>query len=299
MPAGFSWASAAADPGPAATRFEDDRVRMTLAAFGLAALRFELLDAHAERHGRRRLTFAGLRGRLPTFPALLEARHVGGASSEVRRADLFRLFDRSSLEDRYLEVFARHADEAGGRPVGLVLPFGGLRSGLVIHNADFETGGDRLTHPVSTGAAPHRLTAEPFKQFLRFLAAGGWYPDAPAARKCGVESAPALEAKVASWMMERLGTGPAACVLGFLRAVLDSPQPQHRAWVRRLEGGERCVCMPQEDMAAAFGMPPAVLKRGLSRLREQGVVETFTRERRTCVLLLPGRVSCPLGARSD
>src|SRR6185437_9611029 len=109
--------------------------------FELTGAKWELLDAHLAETGTRRLTFAGFRLRFPTFPVVLAASYVGGVGHRVDLVDLFRRPDRLFLTDLYLEAFAQLSEAAGDRPVGLVIPFGGYRGGVALHNGDFDTGG--------------------------------------------------------------------------------------------------------------------------------------------------------------
>ncbi len=284
----FNWGHPEVDASPDQSRFEEERVKMLLGEFGLGDLKWELLDAHAAAYRTRRLTFAGLRTRVPDLPVLLEARHVGGVSERVRPAALFRKFARTLLTDLYLEVYARHAEEAGDRPVGLVVPFDGFRSGMVVHNGAFDTGSTRLVHPVPGGAPPHRLTAEPYAAFLRYVSRGGWTPGGKSgAQLPTARPEPELAAAVAPWMVRLLGSGPAVIVLGWLYAVLASDAARDRKWVRRTDGGERYVSATREEIAAATGLSPDAVKRGLTILKEKELVLTFRGDHTTNIVVVP------------
>src|SRR4051812_26982186 len=111
------------NPPPFQTRFEEDRVEMLLRAFNLTEAKWSLLDAHKHEYGTRRLTLAGFRRMFPTFPLALDARYEGGVGERLTIRDLFRRFRLTFLCDVYTEAFARLGEEAGHRPVGLVLPF--------------------------------------------------------------------------------------------------------------------------------------------------------------------------------
>jgi hypothetical protein len=283
----FSWADPEVEASRWQWKFEDQRVRMVLEAFGLAEVRFELLDDHAKQYGTRRLTFGGFRERFPSFPVLLEARYVGAVADRVDPGDLFRRFANTLVTDLYLEAYARHIENADGRPVGLVIPFAGVRSGVVVHNGAFDGGTTRLVHRVPGGQPPHVLTAEPFDGFLKYVAGAGWTPGEDVVQPKVAAEAPGLEAAVAPWMVRRLGSGPAAYLLGWFRAVLDSPCARAREWVRRVDGGGRRLAMTCDEMADACGLDRAAVKRALARLKDEGLIRTSRRERRTWVEVLP------------
>ena len=259
----------ALNPTLAQHTFEEDRVKMALTAFGLGDKKWELLDAHDQEFGSRRLTFAGFRRRFPTFPVVLDARHVGGLGEEVERRDLFRRPDRVFMTDLYLEAYAKFAGEAGGRPIGLVLPFGGLRGGVVLHDGHFRGGSDWYTYGLADGP-PHRVV-EPFARLLSYLAGGGWSPGSKVSVALPVaQPRPPLAAAVRPWMVRRLGTGPAIVVLGWLYAVLTSDSPADRVWVRRDHGGERYLHALQEEVASETGLTRDQVKRALVGSRGRG-----------------------------
>jgi hypothetical protein len=277
------------DPSREQARFEEERVAMVLAPFGLAAAKWELLDAHLVETGTRRLTFAGFRQRFPTFPVVLAAHYVGGVGHRVDPADLFRRPDRLFLTDLYLEAYTRLADDACDRPVGLVLPFDGYRGGIALHNGDFDTRGVRLTYPVPGDVPPYRVTAEPFDRLLEYLAGGGWSPDEPTvdARPTTRPEPTGVQAAVGPWVSGRLGTGPGFALYVWLTGLLDSASPRHRAFVRRGKDGGRYLAVTHEELAGLTGLTPDAVKRGLRHLKVEGLVRTWRRDRRTLLVLDP------------
>jgi len=268
--------------------FEEERVKMALKAFGLGDKKWELLDAHDREFGSRRLTFAGFRRHFPTFPVVLDARHVGEVGKEVERRDLFRRPDRVFMTDLYLEAYAKYADEAGGRPVGLVLPFGGLRGGVVLHDGHFRGGSDWYTSGLADGP-PHRVVVEPFARLLSYLSGGGWSPGSKVPVALPVaQPRPPLAAAVQPWMVRRLGTGPAIVVLGWLYAILASDSPGDRSsWVRRSAGGGRHVAASREEIASNTELSDDQVKRGLKKLREEGLIVASRGDGKTNIVVMP------------
>lgn len=277
----------ALNPTLAQHAFEEERVKMALDAFGLSEKKWELLDAHERELGARRLTFNGFRRHFPTFPIVLDARHVGGISKEVERRDLFRRPDRVFMTDLYLEAHAKLADEAGDRPVGLVLPFGRLRGGVVLHNGAFRGGSDWYTYGLTDGP-PHRVAVESFARLLTYLSGGCWspIPKVPVVLPVA-QPRPELAAAVQPWMVRRLGTGPAIVVLGWLYAVLASDSPADRTWVCRAHGGEPYVHASQGEVASSTGLSGDQVKRALERLTKEGLVVTSRGDGKTNIVVLP------------
>jgi|GEM_PF-2926657 len=258
------------------SHFAESRVEMLLEAVGCVGETKALRDARSASQGERRLTFAGFRARFGYFPMLLEASYLGGLAKRVRVADLFRRFDRNLLYDHYLEVSAQHEEEACGRAIGVVMPFGGLRGGIAIHNGTFDSGGSRLLHRIEGDSFPHALVAEPYRQLLGYLAAADWSPKRsdPDRWIRGAAAEPCLASAVAPWMVGRLGSGPAAIVLGWLHAVLASAASRDRVWIRRDEGGTRYVRATRSEIAIQTGLSEEAVKRGLAKLRTEGLVAT-------------------------
>ncbi|WP_439627000.1 hypothetical protein [Gemmata sp.] len=276
----------ALSPTLAQHHFEEGRVKMVLDAFGLADKKWDLLDAHEQEFGSRRLTFAGFRQLFPTFPVVLDARHVGGLVDAVERRDLFRRPGKVFMTDLYLEAYATHADEAGDRPVALVLPFGRLRGGVVLHDGAFRSGSDWYTYGLADGP-PHRVVVEPFARLLSHLSGGDWSPgsEVPVALPVA-QPRPPLAAAVQPWMVRRLGTGP-AIALGWLYAVLASDAPRDRSWVRRSAGGGRYVAASQEEIASETGLSRDQVKSGMRRLRQEGLIISDRGDGVTNIVIVP------------
>lgn len=260
---------------------------MVLAEFGMQNTKWELLDVQENVSGTRRLTFAAFRLRFPTFPVVLDAKYLGRVGERVRLVHLFRRPDHLFLTDLYSEALARHADEAIDRPVGLVIPFDGYRGGFVLHNGAFATDGKQFQFSIPKNASPYRLTVEPFPQLLSYLAASAWSPatetgvqlQANQASTCGVPTV------LVSWMVRRLGTGPALVLYLFLTGVLASSSSRHQEYIRRGKSGGRYLAMTHEELTKESGLSPDAVKSGLRRLKTEHLAQTRRGDRRTYFFL--------------
>jgi hypothetical protein len=275
------------EPTPWQARFEDERVKMILKEFRLLAHLTHLLADCQRNHNARRLTFESFYMLFPTFPVLLAARCRSRVAEHCSPVTLFRSFEDVFFYRSYLEVYSRHQEEARGRPVGMVVPFG-YRGGLVAHNGAFGTRAVKMTYDVPDDVPPHRITVEPFSTLLRYLALGGWTPDSspPARPPTRGEQVP-RDMPVTPRMVERLGPGPALVVLAWLRKVLSSPSGYDRHFVRRTGEGQRCVAATQEQVALETGLSGRQVKRGLAALRHAGLIASGPRQARTHIWLAP------------
>jgi hypothetical protein len=262
-------------PHPWQARFEDQRVALVLKHFGLERRAQAIREDHALRWGPPpRLTFEGLGRACPAFPVALEARVVARVAERCRPADLFRAFEKNFLFDYYLEAYSRQSDPDDGWPVGLVLPFDGYPGGLVLHNADFASGPTRLVHDLPAGIPPFRVTAEPFGPFVKCLARSGWSSRVSIPVQASREPPAML---VERWMVERLGTGPAVCVLAWLHGVLNGPAGPAQRFVGRDRVGNRYVAASYADIVEATGLSAGSVKRALATLREFRLVGSARR----------------------
>ena len=93
-------------------------------------------------------------------------------------------------------------------------------------------------------------------------------------------------------MVKRLGTGPALVVISWLTTVLASLAGLDRRYVRLTDNGERLVMATQEEIARETGLGFDAVKRGLARLRAEGLIVT-ARHRRRCYISLQEPESLP------
>ena len=273
-------------PSPSQVRFEDERVKMVVNRFRLHKRLYDLLGDSQARHGMRRLTFESFDHLFPTFPIKLEARYRGRVGETCSPVDMFRKFDAVFLHQYYLEFFGRHSASSDDRPAGLLVPFDGLRGGLIVHNGEFATRTTKMVHAIANDVPPHFVTVEPFGGLLKYMAAGGWSPNAPTpALAAKQESQVSRALTIEPGMIERLGTSPALVVLAWLLKIFNSPSGYHRHFVRRLSDNEHCVAATQEQIASETGLSERQVKRGMEHLRREGLIETGTGRQRSEILL--------------
>jgi hypothetical protein len=262
-------------------RFEGDRVRQTLTIFGMVKDVGHLLANHEQEYGTRQLTFDGFREAFPTFPVVLAATWIPRIAERCRPAELFRKFGDSVLAERYLEAYARLHEEADGRPIVLVVPFDGYRGGVVIHNGAMDTRGTRLIHDITGDRPPYRISAEPYDCFLTCLARGGWPSNPESSAQSARSARVSRTMSLSAGMVKRLGSGPALVVISWLDTVMASAAALDRRHVRRADNGERLVAATQEDIARETGLGLDAVKRGLVRLRREGLITTVRFRRRS------------------
>lgn len=257
------------------TRFEAERVDMVLDTFRLVAQRNDLFAREHARSGERRLTFTAFAERFPTFPVRFVARYMT-RTTHVSPARLFRLLDGGPLfrfflnerEPRHGDAHGRPDAPADARPVGVVVPLDGYPGGFILHDADLDTGGVRWTGDFAPGP-PHRVTFEPFGQFLRGLSRSGW------TTKCAEEQA-RINAYTPppEWpnSLDALPAVPAFKVLVWLIKVLRSAEARDRRFVCRLDAETRGMVGSDEEIGRVTGLSARQVRRALGELRSSGLV---------------------------
>src|SRR5262249_20168067 len=161
-------------------------------------------------------------------------------AEHCRPAALFRKFDDIFLKRYYLETFSQFEEQAQGRPVGLVVPFDGYWSGVVVHNGVYDTRGTKINHDVPDDRPPHRVTTEPFRALVRHLARGEWTPESLLPENSPTQLARLSQAiTFMPWMVEKVDSLPALVLLSWLRKILLSSSGYDRLLVRRIGKGER------------------------------------------------------------
>jgi hypothetical protein len=265
-------------PHPRQVAWEAGRVALALRHFDLGAHAAEMRRWYALEYGQGAdLTFEAFRKFFPLFPLTLAARSLYGVSRRCGPADLFRSFPQTIICQCYLETYSRLSAEAGGTPVGLVIPFGGLRAGAVIHNGDFDSRGTRLVHDLPGDVPPHRVTVEPFAALLRHIARGGWTPSTPVPSLRTQRPRVRRGFRLARWMVRLLGAGPDTVVLGFLCSCLRCRSGYYRRYVRRW-AGERLVAIDRPALAWQTGLSESQVKRAVESLRGRGLIRTARRK---------------------
>jgi hypothetical protein len=271
--------------------FEAERVMIVLKTFKLTDTIPAMLDCQDHASGERRLTFAAFHACFSTFPVLLEAHAAGGVAERCSPAALLRSFGHLFLLDRYLEAYARQEETAQGRPVGLVIPFGGYRGGVLLHNSTIDTRATRIVHDLAGDVPPYRVTVEPFISFVKYLARSGWTPRKPLAVALHVQGPKVRRAvPLRPWMVTAVGTGPALPVLAWLCGVLCARSAYHRLFVVRLGPDVRGVAATHEEIATATGLNTYQVKRGLATLRDMGFLSTRTYQAKSLIVLDQAKV---------
>lgn len=165
--------------------FEEERVKFLLARCGLAARKWELLNASRERYGRPRLTLALFNELFPSFPLYMRASRLNGAKlHEDPRAslpELFNNFEKAPFVKAWEEFYEQAADAAGTRSVALVFPRNRVRGAMVIHEGgldDYFVRGTVLVHTGGTREKPFRLYVQPFGPLVEgiYNRGHGWRP---------------------------------------------------------------------------------------------------------------------------
>jgi hypothetical protein len=120
---------------------------------------------------------------------------------------------------------------------------------------------------------PHRLTLEPYKPFIQYLAKNVWSAsmDCPARIEAESASEPA-NPSFSSQMVQSLGAGPALVVFAWLRNCLFSAKDTDHTFVRRTTHGLLCIAATQAEIAEQTGLSDPQVKRGLDTLRKRAAI---------------------------
>jgi hypothetical protein len=282
------------EPHPAQLRFEATRVEMVLRAFRLQDHAAALVRDYKKRWRVPRLTFESFHRFFPTFPFMMEAQSLyrtGGDSPAMTLGGLFTSFPEHFIVRRYealRERYRRFSDPrtavlsepvppaARGLPLAMPFPCGGVRGGLVLHDrAEPLTTGPKVTLDYYDEELAHfHMWVEPFGAWLEALAALGWAPDAPPARRRRPRPVVRRGAIVRPWMAEACGgVGPDTYLLGWLLRILRrGATPYEQTFrVRRPDGVWVAFC--QKALAPGLGISPDQLRRALRKLCRRGLVE--------------------------
>lgn len=251
-------------------RFEDQRVKLLLQGLGLTRHLRSLLDDCEQHRGDRFLSFESLHRLFPEFPLMLASHHITGLASICSPANLFRRFQRTPILMAYLEVYAKLTPNAGDRPIGMVIPFGGCRGGMLVHNGSFATRSPRLTYFLPEDAPPHVLTLERFSPFIEFLAARRHTAEASTANFVATRPQSGPLASFSELDVHRFGPGPALVLLAWLRDQLASPPEGIEGLSVVQQDGDRCLAATHEKIAENSGLSLPQVKRALGELREKG-----------------------------
>jgi hypothetical protein len=262
------------EPHPKQIAFEHRQVRLVLGKFGLSDQIPPLMQRFEKKWGKRWLTFESFFEVFHTFPIILEAHSFYRVAAECSLVVMLRDFANTFVFRRYIEVYARGQEEAEGRPIGMVFPYGGFQGGLLVHNGNFDTGGFKCSFDVPRDQPSWRVIIEPFVAFVEHLACGGWKPDSPMPRSSRNQRPRARSGSfVPPWIARLLGVGVDTLVLGWLLRVLCSRSAFCRQFVRRI-GSERSVALTYENLGLEIGVPAGRVKDALRSLRKKHLIAT-------------------------
>lgn len=266
-------------------RFEHDRVKMLLAAFDFPEEKYKQHLAELREAGRQRgsdgyLTFDSFfaSDRFYTCPVRLQARSISASDVDRLTMPYFLNFEKTYLHQMYLAAWCNR-DEHDGRPFGLVVNMPKVRGGVVIHDADLPglTCRTTLVHKSLSPDEPPVVTVEPYKAFARRLVKH-WTAAKPVP---ATKPRDAVQPRLERWMVEWLGSGPAALVLAWLHGAWHDA---HKRYVMT-RSGVACLCLTQAVIAEHSGLPEDSVKHGLATLKEEGLIATKRGDRRTYIFL--------------
>lgn len=158
---------------------EDAIVKYLLSKLELDWARRELSNHSEINFGTRYLRLQGFHDRFPSFPVQLVYRGVKGLQKLVNRMSLFNNFVNLPFMDAYSDVLTSLGPIAEDKAVGLVMPWGAMQGGMVLHNCELDPDNDgvRLVwiHRNKKAKVTQRLVLEPMSSLLRSLRR--WTPD--------------------------------------------------------------------------------------------------------------------------
>jgi hypothetical protein len=163
-------------------------------------------------------------------------------------------------------------DRMRGRAVGLVLPYGGIKGGLVIHNGQFHTRATRLRRRVfSFQTADRTFRIERLVHLAAAIKDCGWEPGQP--------WEPAATKISPSVLLRQVKGGPEKLVLLQLINILNGNIEAQPDWAAQLQlivrvDGERWLCITHKEIGDALGLDVSQVRRALRGLRDQGMVES-------------------------
>lgn len=155
---------------------EEEIVKVVLRKLKLESYKRALSDHSNTHFGTRYLRFEGFHDRFPSFPIRLVFRSIKGLVAKVNRLSLFNNFVNLPFMPAYSEILADWGED---HAVGLVMPWGHMAGGMVLHNCqlDLDNNGTRLAwiYRNKQAKVTQRLVLEPMGSLLRSVAA--WSPD--------------------------------------------------------------------------------------------------------------------------
>ena len=284
--------------------FERKCVGRVLRAFGLAKHEQGLIEDYQAAKSPPGLSFRAFFAGFPTFPVMLSAQSFFNATARkpwMRLPSFMKGFGDTFIWQRYCALHFRyqHAcrvdwglwpDEAlppslHGLPLGMIFPYDGMRSGLILHNGEPLTRGfvPRFEARMEgTGQGrPIRCWVEPFGDWLSALAERGWSPGVR--NPVPLESTPDIPEPtregviaVRPWAVRALGCGPAAYLLSWLLHVIRADPETHpvAASFRVRDDGAIHVAATQAELGCVLRLTDKQVRSAVTRLRAEGFIET-------------------------
>jgi hypothetical protein len=271
---------------------ETSLVEWILSEFGLQELKPELRRAYHDRFGwvdysefaDCTMPFVALEDVLPGFPLRLESNHMN--NEERRQHTQLQMYTDASNLNVYSDwLRLREIETQEGKPFGLCYNFGErLPYGLIIHDLTDSLPAVPVRCRIVIEDGPQVVFIEPFRMFIRNLAKVPWTLEQLRARwepqRQREQEVPEADiGKLQAWQLARLNRKLkdkcAFEVLSLLLDVLLTPDAiARRHSAAKYRDGCRWVTMTRELMAKELRVSLPTVDRGLSALREVGLVLT-------------------------
>jgi hypothetical protein len=276
---------------PRQVRFEYQRVKMVLKAFGLVDMIPELIAAYQRWWGDvyKRLSFEFFHKYFPTFPVILDAQSFYATSELNKRSSLASLmtaFPRTFIYERYNEVnnwYLKLSDpkrvgihelvpeELRGRPVGMIYPWDGVKGGLILHNGAPPSIGAGFVYRELKDGVPMIYVIEHFRSWLLGL---DWTPRSPLPpRDPRPQSEAARGAVIRPWLVQICGPRNAYVLFWLLRVSSQEANTYERGYCSNFQG-ELAVMIPSNILARELGLGPQQINRALQALVKLGFITT-------------------------
>ncbi len=267
-----------------AIRREMRLVNITLEAFDLEEKQWEIRTAHTGMTGESpRTSFLGFRSVFHNFPLFLIYENLFRLTKHTSCSPGTMLTkpEKSIAAQRYSECYTELKCEFGIRPFGMIFPYGNIKGGLIMHNANINTlqnkKGSRLEW-INNGEVRY---LESYYAVLSWLKNCSWESplDFSQFEKNG------NDCKVTLLQLMRAIKGHSALrVMLFFIHILHFPSVSNHelrelnASIVRDQGG-RWIAIPQVEIAEIVGFKIDRVKRALRFLYHKGFLQVLKQGR--------------------